>query len=707
MKSFLQLRRNPLRFLSGVFLIAMAVAILVTCVCQYGASVLTRAELENQYDTIALTTDVFKGDAVELPAEYVEWIEQTAASHPELVKCISDTGLLSAYIPDLKVDNYTQHYQLTGNYINSLGVPYSCAVLVITMDEVGTELTEQTMLVTDQDGGVSSYVKSVSVECKGVVEEVIALEEGFRSPDGYSIDLTITVADEAALDALELVPGGRYLVFGMNYQDNDWTLRRAVSANEANFQEPFDMSKVYETHPLGEEYDVNGRPGNQYTYYYYENETDSGKTYVAFADYLLSFAQSCSLTVCDYASLPDEAFRMDENNNFLGFAVFTDQRILREDENSDSFLQSGTTLIDTDTYLEMYSVPTIVPLSGSTDALLETEIWEKTISACEIDYHAFPVLAVDKLGYQADFARQQARIVSGRDFTQAELEDGEPVCILSETLAAANGLSVGDTISLQTFSYDPNVNESIATYPETAYPYAAYYSSARGFHGDPELYTIVGLYRRDNVGDSTNHYGFSSNTVFIPKASASAKMTYATEGVFRTIVLHNGEQEAFEALVEEAGYSGLFVYYDQGYAQVCAGLADFEKVTGGLIYVGLGAWAVIMLLYVLLFPAKQKRELTILDGMGATGGQKVAHILLSGIFILLPGTLLGALCSIALQDTVTAELTKSVGVSLPLIFDSAVLTAVVAAIHAGVTLLLLLLVGVLLSRKRTFGGGAR
>ncbi len=703
MREIRQMLRQPMKTVMGILIIGMAVAILLTCVGQYGTSVLTRAELENQYNTIALTTDKFKGDYVQLPTKYVEWIEQTAAEHPDIVKCISDTGLLSAYIPDMKVDNYTQHYQLTGNSINFLGVPYNCAAFVITMDEVGTEISEQTMLATNADGSVTSHVKAVTIHCKGTVEEAVALEGGYRSPVGYSIDLTVTAQDRAALDALELVPGERYLVFGMDYADHDWELRRAISVDEANFQNPFDMSKVFDVHPLGEEYDINSNPGNQYTFDYYENTTVSGKTYVAFADYLLSQARSCSLTVCDWASLPDEAFLMDENNNFLGFEVFADQRILREDENSDGLLQSGTKRIDTEAYMELYCVPTIARLSGSADDLLHTEIWEKALEACEINNHAFPILAVDKLGYQADFARGQARIVTGRDFTQMELENGEKACIISDTLAAANGLRVGDSISLQTFSYDPNVNETIATYPQTAYPYASYYSSARGFSGEAEQYTIVGLYRKDNLGDSTNSYGFTANTVFIPKTSTSAKMAYGTEGVFRTVVLHNGKQEAFEALVTEAGHTGLFVCYDQGYAKVSAGLADFEKATGKLIYIGLVAYAVIMALYVLLFPVRQKRELGIMSSLGAPSGRAIAHIVLSGTCVLLPGTLLGALCSMALQDRVTAELTESVGVALPLVFDTGVLTVATAAIQIAAMLLVLLIVGTLLSRKRAFG----
>ena len=54
MKSIRQLFRQPLKTMSGVLLIALAVTVLVTCVGQYASTWLTNENMSYNYDTIAL-----------------------------------------------------------------------------------------------------------------------------------------------------------------------------------------------------------------------------------------------------------------------------------------------------------------------------------------------------------------------------------------------------------------------------------------------------------------------------------------------------------------------------------------------------------------------------------------------------------------------------------------------------------------------------
>ena len=57
MKSILQILRQPGKSLAGIILSALAAAILVICIGQYSATILTRANLDDRYDTIALVSD--------------------------------------------------------------------------------------------------------------------------------------------------------------------------------------------------------------------------------------------------------------------------------------------------------------------------------------------------------------------------------------------------------------------------------------------------------------------------------------------------------------------------------------------------------------------------------------------------------------------------------------------------------------------------
>lgn len=189
-----------------------------------------------------------------------------------------------------------------------------------------------------------------------------------------------------------------------------------------------------------------------------------------------------------------------------------------------------------------------------------------------VNYQTFPVIGVDKLGYVADFARETARIVEGRDFTQEELTSGAKLCIISETLAAANGLTVGDTISPRFYNYDWNSPyQGFVSKGEGVVNHSAYvYTTQTEFSGEAESYVIIGLYRQDNAwGDvSENLYSFTPNTVFVPRASVSSDMDYGNQAFFQTLVLRNGAIQEFRALVDEAGYTDLFVYYDQEYTTI-------------------------------------------------------------------------------------------------------------------------------------------
>ncbi len=536
-------------------------------------------------------------------------------------------------------------------------------------------------IVLGADAMGNHYEERTCVEltCKGTVERAVQLQKGYNDPAGYSIELTFKAFDEAALAALGLEVGGRYLVYGMDYYDKDFFVRSIVSADQANFSQPIDMGKALTRQPKG-------YPVTFYTFTgsgelrYYENIVNDEKTYIEVHEGHLAEARSCRLTVCDYSSLPEYTAKYDECYNLIGTELLHDQRLLMEDENSRVFSQIGTTLVPAEEYITAYSVPTVARLEGTAEEFLASEAgaaWRKVMEAAEINYHAFPVLAVDKLGYQAEFARGKAEIVEGRDFTQVELEAGKQVCILSQSLAEANGLKLGDTVTLRSYVYDPNVNEDVMDYPmvsvsdsyEGFYVEPGFYSSARGFAGEPRTYTIVGLYSRENAWQDGSRYAFTPNTIFIPKASTEAPMVMSTEGVFRSYVLENGAEEAFGALVKEAGYSGLFVYYDQGYDQVKDGLDAYESVSGRALYVGTAAALGILLLYILLFPLRQRRHLTSMSILGADRGQRLAHMAAYNLGMLFPGIVLGTLVGALVWERVTQELMASVDALIPLSLD--------------------------------------
>ncbi len=295
-----------------------------------------------------------------------------------------------------------------------------------------------------------------------------------------------------------------------------------------------------------------------------------------------------------------------------------------------------------------YTVPTLAPLSGTAGEFLLSEQgkpWRETLEKMAINQQAFPVLGVDNLGYIPEFALGTTRIVAGRDFTAEELRDGTKVCVLAESLAAANGIAIGETITLRYYDFDPAspVQEPLSSGRGIVNPSARFCTAATPFVNEGESYTVIGLYRSQNewADPATNVYTFTPNTVLVPKNSVSATMDYGNQGLFRSYVLHNGQLEAFQQLAAQAGFANLFLCDDHGYAAVCAGLNDYHAVADRAMGIGLGLCALIAALFLLLFPLRQKKTLTVMATMGATWTNRLSYLLRYSLSLLLPGCALG------------------------------------------------------------------
>ena len=645
MKSIRQLFRQPLKTASGILLVTLAVAILVTCVGQYSATSLTRAELDDNYDTVALLSDEYfwentPGHRVHhsiLPEEYQNWIDDTVTNRSDLIKQESYSEVYSAYAPDISPDNFSKYEN--GDLMDfyrphsCVGNPYRCAVLEVTLNKVGTVIDEDTVNYATPDDPVGQdFRKYINILFAGTVDRVIGLEKGFASPVGKTIVIMVRVFDEEELASLSLEEGQRYLVYSMDYTDVD---------GEAKYSKVITYPTLFENlfgpAPLGL----------------------NGPEYGPILDQF-----DCYMSVCDYSSLP--------------IMYSTDGKFeLRTDLRETSYLDEDgmhMTYIATEEFIPNYIVPTITKLNGTAEELLESEkgaLWRQVLEEMEISNHGFPVLAVDKLGYQVVFARQNARIVDGRDFTEKERTSGSRVCIISQEVASENGLQVGDTIEMQTYGIDPNIEvQHSELLSSTRFPSAAVYSRALGFTSEPESYEIVGIYRqKDAWQNREDAYGITPNVIFVPKGSISGDKLTRDSGIYYTLVLHNGKMEEFQTLQEEAGYPDLFICYDQGYMDIVTGLDAYEGIAKQVFFIGIGAYGAVTLLFILLFPLRQRAVLVTMGTLGASRIRKIRYLMTSSIGIIVPGSILGAVMGTLAWEKVAAELMASVNVSIPLEAD--------------------------------------
>lgn len=633
MKTIRQLFRQPGKTLSGVVLVALSVSILSVGVGQSLAARITRGAIEYQFNTVALPTHQYNceeftsGSMTYLsasptyPQDIAEWIDRAAAEHPDLVQMDSRAGLASAYLPDLTADNYTRYeyydaYQFTSGGVfvpKPLGAPYTCAMLEITL----TSVEKETIML--YKNGAPEETETGGWIVSGTVDRVLSLQEGYHDPTGWTLHITLGASLFAMMDldpeqaqreiaalahkVKKMEPGQRYLVYGTNYYDGDWELRenirlRAAESGSKLILDEFDLSKL----ALLSDQEIE------------RNKAEKPTTY-AVARYL-------------YFDLTKEELR---------------------------YVQ-GVTLKD----------PELVPLEGTAEEFLasaEGTRWREHLDIAQVNNHAFPLIGVDKLGYIGPFAQQNARVVEGRDFTQEELAGGTKVCVMAQSLAAANGLSVGDTLSVRYYDYDSEMagQSLISNGFGTTEPTAYFYGESTPFSGEEETYTIVGLYRYNSEwGDPEEDlYAFTPNTIFVPKTSVTGTMDYSDQAFFRTIVLKNGTLPQFMALTEEAGYEGLFVYYDQGYSEISESFYDYQTAARRAMLIGVGLYCVLLALFLILFPARQGSTLNTMDSLGAGRKQKLSWLIASSLGILLPATVIGAIAGLLLWGRVSDALTAS------------------------------------------------
>ena len=358
-------------------------------------------------------------------------------------------------------------------------------------------------------------------------------------------------------------------------------------------------------------------------------------------------------------------------------------------------------------YIERYSHPSIAHVPNGAEAFLasaEGAKWREQIENIEINEHAFPVIGVQKLGYITDFAREDARIVEGRDFTSKELADGANVCVISETLAAMNGISVGDTIDLNYYLYDWSVeyqwyiNEGIGIIEPSPY----FYTSTTGLT-ETETYKVVGLYRDSSEWTYTQGdiYSFTPNTIFVPYSSVTGSMDYSDQGMFRTYVLKNGTINELQKEVALAGFDGLFVYYDQGYEVISQNLFAYDEVAKQALAVGASSSLVLAALYFILFPLQQKKNVMIMYSLGTTRRRRMAYILGSNLCILLPGTLLGCVLSIGSWQYVSQAIYAAAETEAQITFEvETPLVLMIAAIQFVCMLIASLILAWLMAKDR-------
>ncbi len=653
MGGIIRLLRRPRKTLLGIFLSLLACAIVCVCLGQYIASVQTQAYVEGNYTTAGVLTSKYmqeeilddEGNVIGVTyfSEQPETVKNFISKLPSLdntafIKTVQQSALISAYLPDTDPLNFyglgkkALSIDANNDATNQLEItPYTYAMLAIRVDEVG-EIRPFINYQPSRPVDISAY--GYAIDVTGIVLETVSLQQGYLDSVGKTARITVRFASEEDGNALCITPGQCYLLCGTDYQDLDAQLRLEFARFFGCDVSQIDWAKI----EWMTEEEIAAATFDAVASYWHDD--DEG---LIISSKNAAQINSCSLTVC--------------------LDPLVDRGLLGKTEIS---LSSGTVL-SADVYRTRFKSAEIARIETTAqDFLAQTDnpYWQEWLNTASINDHSFPIIAVDNLNAVSQFAIEDATVVAGRTFTQQETVVGAKVCVISESLAIANGLTVGDTISIRYYERDMDLRSN-TTLPKQANPNPAYYSAAAGFVDAAEEYTIVGLYRQKNEW-ATGTYCFTPNTVFVPQSAAPGKTESICGGIYTSVILENGTAGQLEQLAAEYGLEGLFVCYDQGYSLIMSSLKEYYKVGNVVLRAGFALWTGIVLLFMFLFPYQLHPDLKRMWDLGTPPAKIRRHVFVSSAGILLPGTVLGCVAATVLFVQMTQYIASAAKADLTL-----------------------------------------
>lgn len=658
MKSLKQLIRQPLKSISGIMLSAIAVALFCVVVSQTLAARDTERALADTFMTVALPETGAKNAQ--------ETIDGLIEENPDIITEDHYNGLASAWIPELTVDNYTQHlYQYNSSTNNQFYQPSYMASHSTAIFEVSITSHADVTVRPEGDGTVT--LTAEVIKCLG-------LEEDYKDPVGRQLNINLSnenaaVLEEicaeidAALDAGEEI---HYVILGKNYYDNDWYLRCYMAKLMTWHEEPELLDwdpNYYEEIETGMTF--NGEKTVKI-------KVRIGDLIHGLEDWEKNLYMSSRVDVGNSAAMPAYDIEHDYSYGENGLEEEVSYTATEQGDITYTDAQGQTLTLTREEYAQRYAGPDIARLDGSLESFLEENPdWQQALSDIEINNHCFPIIGVESMKYIGQFIAGHCEISQGRDFTDEELESGAKVCIMSRSLAQANGLSVGDSI-------DPNFYEYDLIHPDQCSlgngegilnTTAQFYNSATTpFAESTEKYVIVGLYEQDapwgNIDD--DFYRFTPNTIFVPEKSVPVTMEKSSYGMFRTLRISNERLYDLQILMVEKGLDGFFHYYDSGYSAVGDQLDSFRASAEKFLPVGLAMYVILIMLFIFLLPGRQGHALAMMDSLGSGIYGRIGHIMLSSLGLAIPGTVIGTAAGLLLWQRVSAFLAEWSGAEVEL-----------------------------------------
>ncbi|GEM_PF-2415714 len=307
--------------------------------------------------------------------------------------------------------------------------------------------------------------------------------------------------------------------------------------------------------------------------------------------------------------------------------------------------------------------------------------FKRLIENCQTINSSVNVIGIDNINAVPHFNQKKAFIVKGREITAEEYKQGENVCIVNWQFANLNNLNVGDEIdiSLSKAKYEYFLSSSLINAPLNRTPnVAAFFSPNSSIEGEAlwflninpysmpktkdHSFKIVGIYQAPKV--EVVEFMLSPNTIFTPSKAVDLSSIEQEDVKIESfnqiptslysIIIPNDKLEDFKEELKQKGLDKYFLYYDQGYYAVKNVLKVLSQNALIILSVGIVIWILVLILFVLLYIIKEKKNAGIMLSLGVGFRRTFAHLLISCMLLALPSTILGGIITNALEDKVVS-----------------------------------------------------
>lgn len=327
------------------------------------------------------------------------------------------------------------------------------------------------------------------------------------------------------------------------------------------------------------------------------------------------------------------------------------------------------------------SLPFFAEYTGTWQDFLNTpegQVWrDEVIPMCQTNYESATVMLTDDLQSLYSFNVGDASLLEGEGFTRGQLQNGDPVCLISAAYAQANGLQVGQPLTLDFYNsgYATETSRIQGTFGVTEVTTISRYplipETRIGFQQE---YTIIGIYTAPEFSFGT--HSFHADTIFVPKASVPNAEQYEDPAtpILNTLILKNGASAQFEAAIRELGYGGYYLYFDQNYGETAEALHALNANAQRLMLVGMILFVLASLVFLLLYARRIDGVARAMRLLGISRRRVGLELTVNLLGLELMAVVLGTVLSAGIFDWVTARLLSD---SLTMSLREALLCAVV------------------------------